>query len=308
MKSKLSTKNLKNYAVQLLTNKAIYAAAIAMIATNVDAQKKPLDLTVFDEWQSIGMKELSNNGAWVAYQVNAQESDNSLNFFGLKTDKSLNFHRGEENVFTSDSKYAIFKIKPFYKDLKLVRIKKKKENEIAKDSIGILNLVTNKVEKLPNIKSFKIPKKEGSFLAYLLEKEELKKDKKDKSDSTKTKDKPSKLAGKDKKDTPLELVLRNLISGQKKSFKNVTNYEFSENGKQLIFSTKQEKKDSLDKTKYGVFLVNTATFAQKQLVDTIGEFKQFVFDDSASKVAFVGTSDDEKKENKTYHIYYTTTA
>ncbi|MEG0188326.1 MAG: S9 family peptidase, partial [Algoriella sp.] len=44
------------------------------------------------------------------------------------------------------------------------------------------------------------------------------------------------------------------------------------------------------------------------LVDTIGEFKQFVFDDSASKVAFVGTSDDEKKENKTYHIYYTTTA
>ena len=285
----------------------MYAAAIALLTTSVDAQKKPLDLTVFDEWQSIGMKELSNNGSWVAYQVNAQESDNTLNFFGLKTDKNLSFHRGEQSVFTADSKFAIFKIKPFYKDLKLVRIKKKKEHEIAKDSIGILNLATNQVEKLPNIKSFKTPKKEGSFLAYLVEKEDLKNDKNVKSDSTKTKDKPVKSAGKDKKDTPLELVLRNLISGQKKSFKNVMNYEFSENGKQLIFSTKQEKKDSLDQTKYGVFLVNTATFAQKQLVDTIGEFKQFAFDELASKVAFVGTTDEEKKENKTYHLYHTST-
>ncbi|WP_152606158.1 alpha/beta hydrolase family protein [Empedobacter falsenii] len=307
MKSKLSTKILKNYATQLMTKKAMYAAAIALLATNVDAQKKPLDLTVFDEWQSIGMKELSNNGSWVAYQVNAQESDNTLTFFGLKTDKNLSFHRGEQSVFTADSKFAVFKIRPFYKDLKLVRIKKKKEYEIAKDSIGILNLATNQVEKLPNIKSFKTPKKGGSFLAYLLEKEEAKNDKKDKSDSTKTKDKVAKPAGKDKKDTPLELVLRNLISGQKKSFKNVMNYEFSENGKQLIFSTKQEKKDSLDKTKYGVFLVNTATFAQKQLVDTIGDFKQFAFDELANKVAFVGTSDDEKKENKTYYLYYSAT-
>ncbi|MFV0220302.1 prolyl oligopeptidase family serine peptidase [Empedobacter falsenii] len=307
MKSKLSTKILRNYATQLMTKKAMYAAAIALLATNVDAQKKPLDLTVFDEWQSIGMKELSNNGSWVAYQVNAQESDNTLNFFGLKTDKNLSFHRGEQSVFTADSKFTVFKIRPFYKDLKLVRIKKKKEHEIAKDSIGILNLATNQVEKLPNIKSFKTPKKGGSFLAYLLEKEESKNDKKDKSDSTKTKDKASKPAGKDKKDTPLELVLRNLISGQKKSFKNVMNYEFSDNGKQLIFSTKQEKKDSLDKTKYGVFLVNTATFAQKQLVDTIGDFKQFAFDELANKVAFVGTSDDEKKENKTYYLYYTAT-
>lgn len=307
MKSNLSTKNLKNYASQLLTKKAMYAAAIALLTTSVDAQKKPLDLTVFDEWQSIGMKELSNNGSWVAYQVNAQESDNTLNFFGLKTDKNLSFHRGEQSVFTADSKFAIFKIKPFYKDLKLVRIKKKKEHEIAKDSIGILNLATNQVEKLPNIKSFKTPKKEGSFLAYLVEKEDLKNDKNVKSDSTKTKDKPVKSAGKDKKDTPLELVLRNLISGQKKSFKNVMNYEFSENGKQLIFSTKQEKKDSLDQTKYGVFLVNTATFAQKQLVDTIGEFKQFAFDELASKVAFVGTTDEEKKENKTYYLYHTST-
>ncbi|MFV0209389.1 prolyl oligopeptidase family serine peptidase [Empedobacter falsenii] len=307
MKSNLSTKNLKNYASQLLTKKAMYAAAIALLTTSVDAQKKPLDLTVFDEWQSIGMKELSNNGSWVAYQVNAQESDNTLNFFGLKTDKNLSFHRGEQSVFTADSKFAIFKIKPFYKDLKLVRIKKKKEHEIAKDSIGILNLATNQVEKLPNIKSFKTPKKEGSFLAYLVEKEDLKNDKNVKSDSTKTKDKPVKSAGKDKKDTPLELVLRNLISGQKKSFKNVMNYEFSDNGKQLIFSTKQEKKDSLDQTKYGVFLVNTATFAQKQLVDTIGEFKQFAFDEMASKVAFVGTTDEEKKENKTYYLYHTST-
>ena len=133
MKSIISTKKFKNYATQFIHNKMICTAAFTLLALNVEAQKKPLDLTVFDEWQSIGKKELSNNGAWVAYQVNAQASDNNLNFFDLRTNQALVFNRGEQSVFTSDSKFALFKIRPFYSDLKLVRIKKKKENEIAKD-------------------------------------------------------------------------------------------------------------------------------------------------------------------------------
>ena len=44
----------------------------------VDAQKKPLDHTVYDNWQSIGEKLISANGKFVAYTINVQEGDNTL--------------------------------------------------------------------------------------------------------------------------------------------------------------------------------------------------------------------------------------
>ncbi|WP_322970478.1 prolyl oligopeptidase family serine peptidase [Faecalibacter sp. LW9] len=286
-----------DYAQDFIKKKALVLAAVTFITTQVDAQKKPLDHTVYDEWQSIGYSMLSNDGNWVAYQVKTQESDNTLAVFGIPSQKSLEFHRGDQVKFTADSKFAIFNIKPFYKDLKEVRIKKKKEHEIAKDSIGIVNLSTQKVEKLPNLKSFKVPEKEGSFVAYLLHKEE-------KKDSVKGKDKKAEPKIDGKKDQPLDLVLRNLVSGKKETFKNVVNYDFSDNGKHLVFTTKPEKKDSTDKTKYGVYLINTSTFTKQLIVEGKGDFKQFSFDENGSQIAFVGTREGDKVKSKTYQFYH----
>jgi len=33
------------------------------------AQKKPLDHTVYDSWQNVGEKKISNNGKWMAYTI-----------------------------------------------------------------------------------------------------------------------------------------------------------------------------------------------------------------------------------------------
>ena len=42
------------------------------------AQKKPLDHTVYDGWQNIGEKIISNDGRWVAWTVTPQEGDADL--------------------------------------------------------------------------------------------------------------------------------------------------------------------------------------------------------------------------------------
>jgi dipeptidyl aminopeptidase/acylaminoacyl peptidase len=39
------------------------------------AQKKPLDHSVYDGWQSVGEKLISNNGKWIVYTVTPQEGD-----------------------------------------------------------------------------------------------------------------------------------------------------------------------------------------------------------------------------------------
>ena len=295
LQSFMKSSVLVDYAQDFIKKKALVITAATLLAGNLSAQKKPLDHSVYDEWQSIGYSMLSNNGNWVAYQVKTQESDNTLNLFGITVNKNLDIHRGDDVKFTSDSKFAIFNIKPFYKDLKAVRIKKKKENEIAKDSIGIVNLTTQKVEKLPNLKSFKVPEKGGSLVAYLLHKE-------DKKDTTKGKKPEPKRDA--KKDQALDLVLRNLVSGKKETFNNVVDYDFSENGQHLIFSTKPEKKDSTDKTQYGVYLVNTTNFAKQLLVNGKGDYKQFSFDENGKQVSFFGTKENEKVKTKTYQFYY----
>jgi len=49
-------------------------------------QKKSLDHSVYDAWQNIGARSISNNGQWTAYNVDPQEGDSHL--YLQKTDNS----------------------------------------------------------------------------------------------------------------------------------------------------------------------------------------------------------------------------
>ncbi|MCH5683837.1 hypothetical protein LWM68_05935 [Niabella sp. W65] len=50
---------------------------LAGAATGI-AQKKPLDHSVYDSWQSIGKTVISDNGQWIAYNITVQEGDDEL--------------------------------------------------------------------------------------------------------------------------------------------------------------------------------------------------------------------------------------
>ena len=59
--------------------KIIFTFLLAITVVNgAFAQKKPLDHTVYDGWQSIGERMVSNDGKWVLYTVTPQEGDNDL--------------------------------------------------------------------------------------------------------------------------------------------------------------------------------------------------------------------------------------
>ena len=92
------------------------------------AQKKPLDHSVYDGWQSIGEKMISNDGKWVVYTVNVQEGDNELVIQSVGSDViyKKTIPRGYNAVITEDSRFVIFRVRPFYKDLRDARIKKKR--------------------------------------------------------------------------------------------------------------------------------------------------------------------------------------
>ncbi len=134
------------------------------------AQKKPLDHSVYDTWQSIGERMISNDGRWIVYSVDVQEGDNELVIQSSDARYKKVVPRGYSAIITEDSRYAIFKIKPFYKETREARIKKKKTEDIPKDSLAIIELGKDSLWKLPRIKNYRTPQKSSGWLAYQVDK------------------------------------------------------------------------------------------------------------------------------------------
>jgi len=142
-----------------------------IVLNNVQAQtKKPLDHSVYDNWKSIGERLVSNDGSFVVYTVNPQEGDGELVIQNPTTKYKKVVSRGYNAVITEDSKYLIFKIRPFFQDTRQAKIKKKKADDMPKDSIGIIELGRDEILKKSNVKNFKTPEKAAGFVAYQLEK------------------------------------------------------------------------------------------------------------------------------------------
>ncbi len=140
------------------------------------AQKKPLDHTVYDGWQSIGERMISNNGQWVVYTINVQQGDNELVIQSSDAKYKKIIPRGYNALITEDSRFVIFKIKPFYKETREARIKKKRPDEMPRDSFAIVELGKEEVLKVPAVKSYKTPEKQVGWVAYYLEKPAEKKE------------------------------------------------------------------------------------------------------------------------------------
>jgi len=287
----------------------IFPAMLFVGSFCLQAQKKALDHSVYDAWQSVGTRLISADGKWVAYTITPQEGDADLFLNHQQTTQK--FPRGTAPVFTSDARFAVFGIKPFYKDIKAVKDKKLKKEKLTKDSLAIVNLSNSMVEKLPNVQSYKVPRKGGSWLAYLLaDPKNVEKDDKDADDK------------KDNKPKPSVLVLQNLVSGKKTQYDNVTRYELSENGSKLAFVTqkpeekkdksktddekKDEPKDKSTPKKYAlqsVNIVDLPTGKLQKVIETEGDFSQLSFDRLGNQLAFVGTQSAENDLVKDYQLY-----
>ncbi len=132
-----------------------------------------MDHSVYDGWQSIGQKLISNDGKWVVYTIDPQEGDNELVIQSTVADSAYkkSIARGYNALITEDSRYLIFRIKPFFKETREARIKKKKPEEMPKDSLAIVELGKDSVWKTPRVNGYRTPEKSFGWAAYLLEKD-----------------------------------------------------------------------------------------------------------------------------------------
>lgn len=251
--------------------KAFIFAMAAATVMSVGA-KKPLDHDAFDSWNNVRTYPLSNNGAWAVYSINPQEGDGRLVF--RNTSKNIEYvvNRGYEPQITADAKYATALIKPFFADTRKAKIDKKKDFDMPQDSLVIINLSTGKMERIPQVSSYKTGKEGGSWIAYLS------------SDTTYITPK----ALKDKK-SGQPLVVRTLSGDVCKVIPWVKGYEFSRLGERMAAYTKPHESDSTAVD--CMIMLNLPDTTEHILLSNQKYYGTPVFSRQGDKLAFTASTD-----------------
>ncbi len=263
------------------------------------AQKKPLDHTVYDSWQSISSPYISKSGKFVLFQVSPQEGDNQL-FLKTKENKELvQIPRGYNGKLTDTENHLISLIKAPFAATREAKIKKKKTEDLPKDSLAIYNLTNSSLVKFAQVKSYKIADQNNNFVSFLFDKEVN-----EKSEPKTVTDATSAKKGNDKKKKTLAtLALYDLNTGDSVQFSSVDQYEWNKNGSKIVFSKKTDSKDSLSKES-GVYIYEIATKKLKKISNGKGNYKNFKFDESGNQLAYLGDLSGEKALLKNYNLYY----
>ncbi len=307
------------------------------------AQKKPLDHSVYDGWQSIGEKLLSNDGKFLAYAVVPQEGDGVLYIQSVDGSFTKEIPRGYGPVMTDDSRYIICKIKPRFAETRDAKIKKKKVEDMPKDSLAILELGKDNLVKVARIKSFAVPDESGNWLAYHLEKNlpasnkpNMEPDSASRvqamlsmadslqriSDSLHNKVNEIKMNGmavlrKPRKDSPpslpqkpeepfeegSELILKNLSTGESRSYPLVNEYRFNKKGNVLIIETTRKKNEAASKA--SITRLDLSNNTSAVVFSGFHDAKSFQMDETGKQLAFIAERDSSSKSlRKFYKLYY----
>jgi len=296
------------------------------------SQKKPLDHSVYNSWQSIGERMISNDGKWVVYTIDVQEGDNQLVIQSSDAKYKKEVPRGYSALITEDSRFVVFKIKPLFSETREARIKKRRLDDFPKDTLAIVELGKEEIWKKAKIKGYKTPQKNFGWLAYLSEKQT---DKINKLIDAKTNDSLlrvidslkvviNEIRSGDKRrtkddninrfaadDTTVksgigsDLMLRNLITGNERMYRNVSDFYFSKNGAKLLMQVKSDPKDSLSKS--FVILLDIRSDKLDTLSRGINEFRNMAMTDDGSKLAYTAERDARPKDlQKFFKLWYYT--
>lgn len=275
-------------------------ALFSSLSFTLLAQDKKLSHDNFDKWKRISSKEISPNGEFILYEVKPGLGDGSLHI-STKTGKEItSIPRAENAQFTWDSKLVIFHIKPQYDSVIALRREKTKEDELPKDSLGIYDLSTNKLEKIARVKSYKIPKEASSLLTYMLEEAlpaEVKKDTTE-TDSVK-KEKPKKIK-KVSKDNGYHLVARNLTNGRQDTIFYVTNYALAKASENFVYHTSGKDSTVLE----GIYYYTFSNSEHRPMTRSKGKFKQLALSEDGLQVAFLSDLDTTKALIRDFELRY----
>ena len=283
--------------------KTLFSFLLVITTLSITAQKKTLDHQDFEIWNTIQGTSIATDGNHILYTLVKGEKDSHLKLKMPNGNLTFEHERSERGRFTDDGQFVVFTVKPWKDEVKELKRKKTKKTKLPKDTLGIFDIKKNTLSKIPNVKSYQIPRKWSTHIAYLLEdiKVNKKKENKDsKTEETAKTDKKKSKAKKVSKDNGYHLVVRTLATGKEDTIKFVTDYRFAEKGKKLTYTTTGKDKD----TNGGVYVLNIENNKLTELYTAKkAKYYSVNFSETGKHLAFVVDADTTKVQVRPNELY-----
>jgi len=238
------------------------------------SQKKVLDHSVYDSWENIKEVLYQPQGNFVTYTINPQEGDANLVIHNKNKKTDLIIPRGTQAQFTENGQFLIAKIKPLFAETRKAKIEKKKPEEMPKDSLVIINLITNEITKIPSVKTFQLPKNGNDQLVYLND-----------------------IKG-DINKVGAELVWLNLVTRNNRKFNKISQFQINPIGNQLVmYQLKSQNNPSK------IILANILDTNNKFINSNFFNATGFSWDESGNTLAYLLAKDStDKALQKNYDL------
>jgi len=293
--------------------------------------KRPLNHHDYDGWKTVSGQRLSADGKFLAYGVFPQEGDGEVIVRNLVTGKDQHEPAGarpapeqaavpEEGpppppravtiLFSADSRTLVFSTFATKAEVDKAKKDKKTAAQMPKDGMVIVDLASGKATRMDRIKQFAMPEKANGWLAYLREPPE----------SAAPAAQPPRPAGGDadqqagrggrggaaaggargpRPEFGSDLVLRNLSDSTERTFADVVEFSFPEDGKQLIYAV-----SARDSSKNGVFAAGIGSSdAPAALLAGKGKYLKLTWDENQTQLAFLSDRDDAAAKQPKLKLY-----
>jgi dienelactone hydrolase len=287
--------------------------ALLVLSTPVLAQKRALTQADWDLWKSISAPALSNDGKWAIYSLAPLVGDGELVVRATSGTTEYRVPRGylgrpnntpgglrpraggnpEEEPggaqiapaqLTADSRFALALTYATKAEFDAAgRDRRRAAAMQSRANLAIMRLADGNVTTLPRVRSFRLPRSAGGWVAYVP------------ADSA-TADSSARpgLPGGRAPAAPAgprrrygsALVLRNLATGAETRMADVIDYAFDDSAKVLAYLVV-----SRDSTNDGAFVHALASGAVTRLLSGPGDYAQLAIDRSGTQVAFLANRD-----------------
>ena len=275
------------------------------------AGKKPITQDTYDEWRTISGASLSNDGKWVAYTVSPVVGEGALivrstagsteyanigrGFTGRPqlqpaADSAAQFSAAPAQ-FSADSRFVVFTVYPSRADVE--RARARRGTPQPRSGMGLVRVADGNVTRVSNVRSFRLARNGGKYLAYLLE---------DTTAAARPAGAPAQngtpAPSGPRREYGTTLVLRDLAAGTDMRIEGVTNYAFDENEQWLGYTV-----TTRDGANNGAFVRQLSTGAVTTLLAGSATYRGFTFDRAGKQVAFVSDVNDSTPRPR-FGVYY----
>ncbi len=262
--------------------------------------QRPLNHADYDGWKSIASQKLSRDGKLVAYALQPQDGDGEVVVRNLSTGVDLRAPigakpttteqdpaeptaetrtapRGPALFFTGDGRFVVVAAYAGKADVQKARKEKKKQEEMPKNGMVILDTSSGAASKISNVSNFQVPEDGTGWIAY----------------QRPGAPPPAAASGTAARGRTArrpefgsEMVLRNTSDGAERKFASVIEYALSKDARTLLYAVASKKEEE-----NGVFAVDVAAGGEpRPLVMGKGKYGKIAWDDKQTRAAFIAGS------------------